>query len=509
VVATRSGGPGGGPGGPGRGGGHHGGGGEALRAAGSRRGAWRRPFQAAVALAVIVASAPARAESSPDFGAAAAEATRILQDYLRIDTTNPPGHERRAADFLAAIFAEAGIEHRIYDLGNDRANILARLPGSGARRPILLLNHMDVVPAAASRWTHPPFAGEIHGGFIWGRGAVDMKGTAVCQLMTMLLLKRRGVPLDRDVLFLGTADEEEGTEDGVRAMARNHRQDLRDAEFVLTEGNTLAVEGGRTVSWDVDVTEKSNLWLRVVAEGKAGHASIPEPDGAVARLLRALVRILDYEPPVRLTPGVAAYFRQIAGTEAGPLRRALADPEAALRDPDRTRLLLSDPFRNACLRATISVTELGASDKINVIPGEASAGLDCRLLPGDDPGRFLAELEKAAADPTLRFEIQGGGEPATESPIDTELYRAILRARDRFEPGVPVRTPPLTSTTDAGYLRQLGMVVYGFEPFHLSEEEDRSHGDDERLSLENLRFGLEVTYAVVSDVAGTSGAVRH
>jgi acetylornithine deacetylase/succinyl-diaminopimelate desuccinylase-like protein len=449
-----------------------------------------------------VAVSPAVAATAPDFGAAAGEATRLLQDYLRIDTTNPPGHERRAADFFAAIFTAAGIENRIYDLGNDRANILARLPGSGGRRPIILLNHMDVVPAVASRWTHPPFGGEIHGGFVWGRGAVDMKGTAVCQLMTMLLLKRSGAPLDRDVLFLGTADEEEGERDGARVMVDQHRADLRDAEFVLTEGNTLAAEGGRTVSWDVDVTEKSNLWLRVVAEGKAGHASIPEPDGAVARLVRALVRLLDFEPPVRLTPGVAAYFRQIAGNESGALRRALEDPESALRDPGLARLLVADPFRNACLRATISVTELEASDKINVIPGEASAGLDCRLLPGEDPERFLAELRRVAADPALRFELQGAAEPATESPIDTELFRAILRARDRFEPGVPVRTPPLTSTTDAGYLRRIGMVVYGFEPFHLSEEEDRSHGDDERLSLDNLRFGLEVTYSVVSDVAG-------
>jgi acetylornithine deacetylase/succinyl-diaminopimelate desuccinylase-like protein len=437
-----------------------------------------------------------------DFAAAADEAVRLLQGYIRVDTTNPPGRERLAADYLRAILEREGIEHRIYDLGNGRANILARLPGSGARRPIILLNHMDVVPAEPSRWTVAPFAGEIRDGFIWGRGATDMKGTAICQLVTLLLLKRAGVPLERDVLFLATADEEEGRENGVQAMVDRFRSDLRNAEFVLTEGNTLAVENGKTLSWDVDLTEKSALWLRMIASGKAGHGSIPEPDGAVPRLIRGLSRILAWQTPVRLIPAVEEYFRQLSGAEGGALREALADPQAALRDPAARQELLADPFRNACLRATISITGLSGSDKINVIPGEASAALDCRLLPGDDPREFLAQLQRVAGDPTLRFEVQGGLERATESPIDTDLFRAILKARDRFEPGVPVLTPPLTSSTDATRLRQIGMVVYGFEPFHLSDDDDRSHGDDERLSVANVRFGLEVTYAVVSEVAG-------
>lgn len=441
-------------------------------------------------------------DDAPDFEEASREAVRLLQTYIRIDTTNPPGHERLAADFFHEIFEREGIENRIYDLGGGRANILGRLPGTGAGRPIILLNHMDVVPAEPSRWTVPPFSGEIRDGYVWGRGATDMKGTAICQLMTLLLLKRARVPLERDVLFLGTADEEEGRENGVQAMIDRFPDDLRKAEFALTEGNTLAVADGKTLSWDVDVTEKSALWLRVIASGKAGHASIPEPDGAVPRLIRGLARILDWETPVRLIPAVEEYFRQISGGESGTLRKALADPAAALKDPEAREALLADPFRNACLRATISITGLEGSDKINVIPGEATASLDCRLLPGDDPRRFLRELERVAADPTLRFELQGEVEPATESSIDTDLFRAILKARDRFEPRVPVLTPPLTSSTDATRLRQAGMVVYGFEPFHLSDDDDRSHGDDERLSVANVRFGLEVTYAVVSDVAG-------
>jgi acetylornithine deacetylase/succinyl-diaminopimelate desuccinylase-like protein len=458
--------------------------------------------------AVVAIAASARAQPAPDFDAAAKEATAFLQAYLRIDTTNPPGNERRAADFFKAIFDREGIENEVFDQGGNRADILARLPGTGAKRPVLLVNHMDVVPAQPARWKFPPFSGEIRDGILWGRGATDMKGTAICHLMTMVLLKRSGRKLDRDVLFLGTADEEEGGEDGVDWMVAHAREKLRGAEFVLTEGNTISVEDGRTRAWNVDVTEKSNLWLRVIATGKGGHASIPEPDGAVNRLIRALGKILAYEPPIRLISAVDHFFRESAKTAPEELQAALADPAGALADPRLREMLLADPIRAAYLRPTIAVTGLSGSSKVNVIPGEASATIDCRLLPGDDPATFLETLKGVAGDASLRFEVISSSR-ATASPIDTELFRSIVRARDRFEPDVPVLTPPLTSTTDATRLREIGMVVYGFEPFRLSEDDDRSHGDDERLSLANLRFGLEVTWTVVADIAGVSATGRR
>jgi len=450
---------------------------------------------------VLLLGAAGAGAAGPDFDAAAAEAAGVLQQYLRIDTTNPPGREKAAADFFQALFEKEGIASEVIDLGNGRANVLACLPGTGAKRPIVLLNHMDVVPADAARWTVPPFSGEIRDGYLWGRGATDMKGTAICHFLTMLLLRRAGVVLDRDVLFLGTADEEEGRDsNGVRAMVEKHREKLRDAELALTEGATISVENGRTTAWNVDVTEKSVLWLRLVASGKAGHASIPEPDGAVAKLVRALGRLLVWEPPVRLIPAVDAYFRQLARTESGDLARALADPKASLEDPKRRALLLADPERAAALRPTVSVTGLTGSEKVNVHPGRATATLDCRLLPGDDPDAFRAGIARVLADPSIAIEVIEQSR-ATASPIDTPLFHAIEKARDRFDPGVPILTPPLTSTTDATTLRAIGMVVYGFEPFRLSDDDDRSHGDDERLSLANLRFGVEVTYEVVRDLA--------
>jgi acetylornithine deacetylase/succinyl-diaminopimelate desuccinylase-like protein len=453
-------------------------------------------------LFLSVVACPLLAAPAPDFDAAAKEAVPLLQTYLRINTTNPPGHERKAAEFFKAIFDREGIENEIYDQGDDRADILARLPGNGRKRPLILLNHMDVVPAEAARWKVPPFSGELKDGYIWGRGATDMKGTAICQLMTVLLLKRSGAKLDRDVIFLGTADEEEGTShNGVHWMLENAKEKLRNAEFVLTEGNTLSVENGKTTAWNVDVTEKSILWLKMIATGKAGHASIPEPEGAVAHLVRAVNRILSFEPPVRLIPAVEAYFKQLSRSAPDDLKPLLSDPSAALNDPVSRKKLLEDPFRNACLRETISVTGLSGSSKVNVIPGEATATLDVRLLPGDKVDEFLATLKSVAGDPSIRFEVISSG-IATESSTDSELFRAIGRARDRLEPGVPILTPPLTSTTDSSLLRQAGLVAYGFEPFHLAEDDDHSHGDNERISPENIRFGLEVTHFVVSDVAG-------
>lgn len=444
----------------------------------------------------------------PDFDKASAEALELLRRYLQVDTTNPPGHERRAAEFLKAVFDREGIPCQVFDQGSDRANVVAVLKGNGRSRPLILFNHLDVVPADAERWTVPPFAGEIRDGYIWGRGATDMKGTAICQLMTMLLLHRQKTALDRDVIFLGTADEEEGTASGIDWMIANHPEALGNAEFALTEGAFIQYENGKSVSWDVDVTEKSVLWLKVVATGQAGHASIPASDGAVAKLVRALNRLLAYAPPPRLIPAVENYFRAISVREPSPLKEDLADPARALTTPEGVARLTADPFRNACLRTTISVTGLRGSDKVNVIPGEASALIDCRLLPGEDPRLVLETLKSVAGDETLRFDVLSMG-AATESTIDTVLFRAIEKARDRFDPGVPVLTPPLTSSTDASSLRRAGVVVYGFEPFRIADEDDRSHGDDERLSLDNLKSGVEITFAIVSDVCASAAFSEH
>lgn len=460
----------------------------------------------ALLLAIALAASTATATPAPpqiDFDALAKEATALLQAYIRVDTTNPPGNERRAADFFKAIFDREGIPCEVLDMGNNRANVVAHLAGSGRKHPLVLLNHLDVVQVDAARWTVPPFAGEIKDGYIWGRGATDMKGTAVAHCITMLALKRSGAKLDRDVVFLGTADEEEGVEaNGAEWVVKNRRDVMRNAELILTEGAYIdADDAGKAKAWNVDVTEKSILWLKVTATGRAGHGSIPEPNGAVAKLVRAMGRLMAYEPEVRLIPAVEKYFKSIASTMTGPVADDLRDPRTALADPVRRARLLADPFRSAALRPTISVTGLKASDKVNVIPGETTALIDCRLLPGDDATAFLETLKRAAAEPDLKWEIIASS-VATESTTDTDLFRAIEKARDRFDPGVPVLTPPLLSTTDATTFRQAGFVIYGFETWRIPPDDDRSHGDDERLSLANIRFGVEATHFIVWEVCG-------
>ncbi len=453
--------------------------------------------------ATLVRAAAPGQPAPPDFKAMAKEATVLLQEYIRVDTTNPPGNERRAADFFRKVFDREGIPCEILDMGSNRANVVAHLAGSGKKRPLVLLNHLDVVPVDAARWTVPPFAGEIRDGYVYGRGATDMKGTAIAHCVTMIALKRSGAKLDRDVVFLGTADEEEGVEaNGAEWVIENRRDVLRNAELVLTEGAYIdADDAGRAKAWNVDVTEKSILWLKVTATGRAGHGSIPEPNGAVAKLVRAMGRVMAWEPEIRLIPAVEKYFASTAAKETGPLADDLRDARSALADPVRRARLLSDPFRSAALRATISVTGLKGSDKVNVIPGETTALIDCRLLPGDDAKAFLETLKAVAAEPDLKWEIIASS-VATESTTDSDLFRAIERARDRFDPGVPVLTPPLLSTTDATTFRQAGLVVYGFETWRLAAADDRSHGDDERLSLANIRFGVEATYFIVWDVCG-------
>jgi len=432
------------------------------------------------------------------------EAAALLSQYLAINTTNPPGNELAAARWLQAVLARDGIEARIFEPRPGKANLYARLRGDGSARPLILLNHMDVVVASPAYWTVDPFAGVIKDGYVWGRGALDMKGEAIAQLLTVLTLKRAAVPLKRDVIFLATADEEVGGGVGAGWFVENHPELVRDAEFLLNEGGTIRTDAaGRIQYYGVGTTEKSPFWLAVSARGTPGHGSRPTPDNPVHRLIRALHRIVEYRTPLVVTPAVERYFRDLAAIEPDPMRRAwLADVRAALRDSAAIQALTADLSYNALLRNTISITELKGSDKTNVIPPVASAGLDVRLVPGQDPQAFLAELVRVVADTAVAIEPAGPTWPATESPIDTELFRAIVAAARERTPRALVTTPPLTGFTDSHYFRRLGIVCYGISPFPLNEAESRGvHGNDERVSLDALTFGVHFLYDVVARVA--------
>ena len=435
------------------------------------------------------------AEPALDWDALTEEATELLSAYIRVDTINPPGNETRACEFLGKILDREGIPYRLYDPGDNRATLVATLEGDGTRgKPLILLNHSDVVPFEREHWSVDPLGGEVRDGYIWGRGAADMKGMGVMELITFLLHQRHGLPLRRDLTFIAVADEEAGSVHGVEFLEREHREVL-DCAYVINEGGrgstqTLGVE--RPVM-QIGVAEKIPFWLRLRTQGRPGHGSVPTADNAADRLVRALRLLQEWERPAAPSAELLAYFE---GLHAGGI---LPDaPSGEVLD----RLAAQNPRLRALQTNTISVTTLQSGVKHNVIPAEATATLDCRLVPDADPDAFLEELRGVIDDPEVELEVvlRTFGPP---SPIDSELYAVMTRAvRDAVEDAVVV---PWVSAgfTDSRVFRRLGYPAYGFVPMFVPPEEQAlSHGNDERVPIEGLRLGMQILHDTVRGICG-------
>jgi acetylornithine deacetylase/succinyl-diaminopimelate desuccinylase-like protein len=471
-----------------------------------------RPLLVAVALLAWKTLAAQEAKPAIDYARLRDETAQRLAEYLRIDTSNPPGNELATARWLADVLAKEGIQGMILDtaeLGPGRANFYAKLPGSPGGKGIALVHHMDVVTATPKDWTVDPFAGVIKDGHVWGRGALDMKGHAIIQLMAFIALKRAGLPLTRDLVYVGNADEEIGGL-GSRTFVAKHPDLVRDIEYVLTEGADTRVENG-TVRWfGINVGEKRTWWKRMVARGTTSHGSVPLGDNPVERLVRALSRVVAYQTPVRLTPAVDRFFKAQARDQKGQARVWLSNAASALETDRGRRWLLSEPGRNALLRATITPTVLTGSGKTNIIPQEASVELDIRLLPDEDTIAFRRTLERVIADSTIELQAIGDMAPRYDAPLDTEMVRALERVAGRLVPGVPVATPVSAGATDRPYWAAAGPIPYGIDPWlvELKEKRYAVHGNDERLSLKNIEFGLRFYVETVLEMAGggASGA---
>jgi acetylornithine deacetylase/succinyl-diaminopimelate desuccinylase-like protein len=326
------------------------------------------------------------------------EIIALLREYLRIDTSNPPGNELQAALFFKELFESEGIEVTIYEFEPGRANIIARLEGEGPEGGLILSNHMDVVIADREVWSVDPCGAELRDGYVYGRGALDMKSTGLLQAVTLINLKRSAAPLARDLIFLGTADEEVEAS-GIRWMTWEHADFLQSAEFMLNEGGVIDEVDGAARSYNVAVTEKSPFWILIRAEGRAGHGSQPYvEDNAVLRLLRALDRLSRYQPPVKVTHTTDAFFKALAKTSPARQASIYEDIRKAVKHPALRAALTADPAFNSILRNTIAITMLEAAPQINVIPSVAEARLDVRLLPGEDPGARGATRCHARAD---------------------------------------------------------------------------------------------------------------
>ena len=469
----------------------------------------RPGYLAAASIAVLVVGAlmatdaQNRAPQTPDFAAARDEAAGILSGLVRIDTSNPPGSETKAATFLKQVLDKEGIASEIFEGEPGRGNLVARLKGSGRKRPLLLMGHTDVVGVERSRWTFDPFGGEIKDGYVYGRGASDDKGMTTACFETFLLLHRLNVPLDRDVIFLAEADEEAGGRAGVQFMIDKH-WDRIDSEFALNEGGWMYEVNGKVQYVGVATTEKVPRGLRVVAKGTSGHGSMPRLDNAITHLSAAVGRIGNWQPPMRMNETTRTFFERLATIsppEEARLYRALQDPIGSGAAQEKLRS--ANIMYNSMLRTSVVPTIIKGGFRNNVIPGDAEATLDVRALPDEDMDKFVAMLTELVNDPEVEIVRNAGGRPAPPpSPLASDMFQALERAQAKTFPGLTTLPLMLTGATDSAQLRAKGVQAYGLGSVVSARDREAVHGNDERLGVAGLGKFVELLYGAVVDVAG-------
>ena len=436
------------------------------------------------------------------------EVTALLSDLIKINTTNPPGNETQAAKYLAKTLENEGFQCEVLESSPGRGNIITRLKGTGEKPSLLLLSHLDVVAANPNEWSVDPFSGLVKDGFVWGRGAMDMKSMTAMEVMVMKLLKRNNVKLKGDVILAATADEERGGEAGAGWLVRNHPEKVR-AEYVINEGGGQAVPVDGKNVFTIQTAEKGILWFKVKAKGRPGHGSVPgAADNAILRMNRVVERLGNYQADMMLTPTVKRFLTVMA-EENKEAKEALS---LLLQNPAKGDEILDKLAQRdkamaeelrAMLRMTIAPTIIHGGVKENIIPSECEAVFDCRILPGQTTAEALncvKELLKDIGLDKLEFEIIQANEPS-ESSMDTPLYRLIVETIREFEPNCAVTPILLTGGTDSRFFRRLGAACYGFQPvlsdLPYGEILRMVHGIDERISIKNLVFGTSVLYNVV------------
>jgi acetylornithine deacetylase/succinyl-diaminopimelate desuccinylase-like protein len=434
--------------------------------------------------------------------------TKIVQ----INSADPGGSEKPVVDYLKAVLDKEGIETKVYEIENfadpsiHRPNLVARLKGSGKKRPILLMGHTDTVNIDPKKWKHGPFSAHREDGYIYGRGTLDDKPDVVACLMTMLLLKRQGVKLDRDVIFLAESGEEGATSVGIAFMVNQH-YDAIDAEYCLAEGGQVTRINGKIRNVSVETTEKLPSGVRLVATGVAGHGSMPLRSNPVAHLAQAVGRVAAWQPPMRMNDTTRTYFERLA-TVVGPEDR---DRFNGLLNPDKTDaiqeyLAINDPFHNSMLRTSISPNIIKAGYRINVIPSEAEATLDIRALPDEDLPKFYEQLKSVINDPSIKIvrDTFNARPPAAPSSLTNEAFKTIETLSQKHYPGVPVLPTMMTGATDMSFLRAKGMQCYGLGPIMDAEDIQKGfsyHSDQERIVEAALYRHAKFHYEIVEQLA--------
>ena len=445
---------------------------------------------------LLTSSLSSQAQSIDD------EALDWLQQFIRVDTINPPGNETRAVEFIGNILEAEGIGYQTAESAPGRGNIWARLEG-GDEPALILMQHTDVVPADPKYWTTDPLSGEIKDGYLWGRGALDMKGTGISQLATFISLKRAGLPLNRDVILVATADEEAGGLYGAGWMIEHHPQVFENVGLLINEGGN-GKQSAKELLFNVEITQKVPVWLRLTAVDTPGHGSMPHATSSVTRLVHALNILRENPFAPRIVPAVDTMFRSLSLSTAPEWAESYRDMASAVKEPGFIeKLQKHTPFLHALTRDTCSMTRLEASSKINVVPPEAWAELDCRILPDRPSDVFVAELTEMLAATGVKIEVIMAFTPAVSSTA-TLLYRAIEQVMTERYPGSRVIPVVATGFTDSHYTRDLGIASYGFDPIVVPEAEfTRIHGNDERVNIAAFKRGvsdhLQIIRSVVYD----------
>lgn len=439
-----------------------------------------------------------------DWQSAGDEAIAKLRAYVRIDTSNPPGHETPAAELLRGWLTAEGIDARLYDPNHNpqRQALVAHLPGTSGRT-IVLMSHSDVVPAIAAEWSHPPFAAEIADGVLYGRGTLDTKGLGILELMTLVLLQRQGLR-PRDELLLFIEPDEEAGSTGTRGMLEHYPELFANVRMVLNEGGSgsIGLLAPDQVIFFVQTAEKGVAWLKLTARGEAGHGSVPLPNNAVVTMARALDRIAQYQTPLRPAPAVVALFQTLAEQESFPNSFIMRHVDNPLVQTLFRHQLTGRPLVNSMLRTTISLTGVHGGYKANVIPSEVEATLDCRVTVGDSGAALVKELEKVVGDPRVTFEFLNDSLP-NASPIDEHLMATIREVTHAHIPGSLVAPVMTSGGTNSAFFRERGVPAYGFTPIVITEAEVATmHGIDERVPLDRFRAALQMYYEVIVKLAG-------
>jgi acetylornithine deacetylase/succinyl-diaminopimelate desuccinylase-like protein len=434
-----------------------------------------------------------------DWAAVEKEAVELLRAYLQINTTNPPGNETAGAIFLKGVLEREGIACEIFESAPCRGSLISAFAGGGAA-DVLLLHHIDVVPAEADKWLHPPFSGAVINGEIWGRGAVDCKSLGIMELLAFVLLKRQGLEPEKRIIYAATADEEIGGTWGVQWLLKHHPDKLR-TRHVINEGVGLGFSNDTSTVFLCQVAEKAACWTRITFRGRPGHASVPHNENCVVAMARAVKALADYGFPIKITAPVEKFLRGFAAVQ-----QFMPEADCAgLLDPTRCGAVLkriADPVLRriiaALVRNTAVPTLITGGSKTNVIPGQCCCEVDCRILPGETPEQFKQTL----ADILDRhgcgdYSIKMSGSLASESSCDTDLYRVLeksFRKNDPLACMLPYMSP---GATDSRFFRQLGIPCYGVQMEPSIDTIDRIHGHNERTSIQQLTFGIKVLYDAV------------